>query len=165
MGNFDFSKCYECKYCYEAIEEKSHELIKKEETDYNANTAIQSLGEKPEPESLPIESTAEKKKCNAINPNASLPQENKNINNKNNNNIKISDGDFVEDSSFINDENSKKNSNDINNDNIDEKEEKKRSENIEELKRNENGEEREDRKRDNQIQDGENQNASNKREN
>ena len=61
MGNFDFSKCYECKYCYEAIEEKSHELIKKEETDYNANTAIQSLGEKPEPESLPIESTTKKK--------------------------------------------------------------------------------------------------------
>ena len=143
MGNFDFSKCYECQYCYEAKEERSSELYKKEETEYYTISAIQSLKEKPEQESLPKESTTEREKCKEINANASLPQGNQNINvnnnnnNNNNNDIKRSAGDFEEDSSFINDENSKKNSNDINNNNIDEKE-KKRSENMEELKRNEN---------------------------
>ena len=161
MGNFDFSKCYECQYCYEAKEEKSSELYKKDETEYNTISANQNLREKPELESLPKDSTTGREKYKEIKENASLTQENQNINVNNNNNnninnnkdIKRSDGDFDEDSSFINDENSKKNSNDINNDNIDEKEEKKISENMDELKRNENEEERESRERENQIQD------------
>ena len=167
MGNFDFSKCYECKYCYEAKEEKSTELNKKDETEYNTNSAVQILTEKPEHEKPPRESTTERDRYDESKVNSSLPQENPNINvinNNNNNDIKKSAGDFVEDSSFINDENSKKNSNDINNDNIDEKEEKKRSENMEELKRNENGEESEDSEREDQMQDGGNQYDSNKEE-
>ena len=164
MGNIDFFNCNKCKNCYEVKEERSSELFKEEDQE-NVTTSInQILKQKTGSENQPKESITEREQYKESKPKDYKPQEkqNSNDNNYDNNNYNDKDGDFEEDSSFINDENSKKNSNDFN-----EGENGKGreiSENKEELNGNENGEEGDDREDEDQLRDGGNQYTTNKKE-
>lgn len=179
MGNIE---CIECKRCFIKENERRTEIVM--EGDQENITTGNNQTVKKIPEIEPKEQiTTGRENYKENNTYRSKPQEYQYINDNNNENQDyMNQGYYEEDSSFINEDNSKQNSKDLNNDNnydnneinnnVDENEEqfeegndeeneqnyeeREGTEYMEELEGNENEEEGEGEEGENQIQDGDN---------
>ena len=121
MGNFDFINCEYCKKCYMKEEEKFTEIERETNIDASYNpkfkntvdTNQEKLGASNIPTLRDMKDNNKNHREKEIDYQAN--QEGSRNDDYNGNQNNINDGDFVEDSSYLNDENSNKNKKSENN--------------------------------------------------